>query len=138
MRAVPTEPPKISAWGAIHPYLVLVVALAALLHIYQFAFVFADVPLLGVLALTIWALTPYVLCLIIASISVSRIPAAVGASGALFFDVAMHIDVITSKSSTAGIGFMFMPLWNLVLIAPFAMLMAWLAVRARSSNAAAP
>jgi len=86
----------------------------------------------------IWSLTPYVLCLIIASVSVSPIPAAVGASAALLFDIAMHFEVVTSKSSTAGLGYIFMPLWNLVLIAPFAMLMAWLAVKARASNADAP
>jgi len=86
----------------------------------------------------IWSLTPYVLCLIIASISVSLIPAAVGASAALFFHGAMHFDVVTSKSSTAGLGYIFMPLWNLVLIAPLKMMMAWLAVKARASNADAP
>ena len=86
----------------------------------------------------IWSLTPYILCLSIAFTSVSPIPAAVGASAVLFFDAAMHFEAVTSKFSTAGLGYIFVPLWNLVLIAPFAMLMAWLAVKARASNADAP
>jgi hypothetical protein len=124
--------------GAIGPCLVLVICLATALHVYQFAFVFDGVPPLGVLALSIWALTPYIVCLLVAWVSFSSMPACVGASIALFFDIVMHFDVTTSDSSTRGLGFMFMPLWNLVLIAPLAMLLTWLVVRKRGSDADAP
>ena len=118
--------------------LLLVVAVAAALHIYQFAVVFEGVPPLGVLALSVWSLTPYILCLLVAWVSVSSVPACVGASSALCFDIAMHVTVVTSDASTRGLGFMFMPLWNLVLITPLAMLLTWLAVRRGNTGADAP
>jgi hypothetical protein len=128
----------VPTWGAIRPYLLLIVVLAALLHGYQLASSPNPLSSLWVIGFMIWSLTPYVLCLIIASISVSPIPACVGASAALIFDGVMHFDVITSKSSTAALGYIFMPLWNLVLVTPFTMLMAWLAVKARAADADAP
>jgi glucan phosphoethanolaminetransferase (alkaline phosphatase superfamily) len=112
--------------------LFLIVALAASLHMYQFVAVFEGMAPLAVLAFWAWSLVPYIACLLVAWVSVSSVPACVGAFLALCFDIAMHITVVTSTSSTRGLGFMFMPLWNLVLIAPLAMFLTWLAVRKRN------
>jgi hypothetical protein len=118
--------------------LFLIVALAAGLHVYQFVAIFEGMSPLAVLAFWIWSLTPYIACLLVAWVSVSSVPACVGAFLTLCFDIAMHASVVTSTSSTRGLGFMFMPLWNLLLIAPLAMFLTWLVVRKRNASTDAP
>jgi hypothetical protein len=127
-----------SSNGSIRPYLLLVVGLAAALHIYQFEFVFREVPPLGVLAFSIWSLIPYIACVLVAWVSISPAPASVAATVALFFDIGMHFTVTTSKSSTAGLGFIFMPLRNLVLIVPITMFVVWVVVKERRLDRRAP
>lgn len=117
--------------------LVLVVAAATALHIYEFVLLSEGVDL-GAFILLAWSLTPYIVCLLVAWLSVSSVPACVGASLALPFDAAMHVTVFTSHSSTRGLGLFFMPLWNLVLIAPLAMFLTWLAMRQRNNPTDAP
>jgi hypothetical protein len=117
--------------------LFLVVAAATALHIYQFAFAVESFDF-GAFLFLAWSLTPYIACVLVAWVSLSSIPACVGASLALCFDVAMHVTVFTSHSSTRGLGLLFMPFWNLVLITPLAMLLTWFAVRGRNSAGDAP
>lgn len=49
---------------------------------------------------------------------------------ALAADVFMHYSVfVAPKGSTAALGLLFMPLWNLLLIGPAGALLCWLAYR---------
>jgi len=49
----------------------------------------------------------------------------------LAFDVFVH-SVSTSRSSTAAIAYVYSPLWNTLVFAPVALLLAWLVVRGRA------
>ena len=88
-----------------------------------------------------WSLAPYALCLFVASFSKSWIVPLAGAVTALLFDLKVHNDLFvnTPTSSTAGLALLFVPLWNLLVFAPLAMLAAWLLLRLRPhANETAP
>jgi hypothetical protein len=109
-----------------------IVALAVSLHAYENFSPASDQFSLGFF---IWSLAPYMLCLIVASISTQSAPAIVGASAALLFDVAMHVEIAKSTHSTAGLGYLFMPLWNLLIIAPLSIFfVSWVAKKSRSQD----
>ena len=88
----------------------------------------------------LWPLTPYALCLVVAGVSISSIPAVAGALTALLFDLDAHNHVfVHPTSSTAGLALLFVPLWNLLVFSPLAMLGTWLLLRLRAkANPNAP
>ena len=111
--------------------------LAIALHAYE------NLPIKSVafsVGVFLWSLAPYALCLIVAALSRSSIPAVAGAVIALIFDLNAHIQVfVHPTSSTAGLALLFVPLWNLLVFAPLAMLGAWLLLRLRPrANETAP
>ena len=114
-----------------HSFVYTVVGVAIALHAYE-QFVKSADPSFGWL---MWSLVPYALCLFVLSKSASTIPAALGVSVALAFDSLAHYAVfISPKSSTAALALLFGPLWNMLLVSPLTMLVAWLAVRRRRSS----
>ena len=125
--------------GATAPHfsVFVLVGLAIALHAYE------NFPIKSVgfsVGVFVWSLAPYVLCLIVAALSRSSIPAVTGAVIALLFDLNAHVQVfVHPSSSTAGLALLFVPLWNLLVFAPLAMLGAWLLLRLRPrANETAP
>ena len=123
-----------------YAYLSIVVGVAFVLHGYESLSAWTSEPgvvywAIGVLA---WSMTPYALCLIVAHLSINRTPANVGASVALLFDLAMHREISVSTSSTAALGYLFMPLWNLILLAPLSIFFVHWIVKKSRSNEGAP
>jgi hypothetical protein len=82
----------------------------------------------------LWASTPYLFCLVISCFSVTRGAAIAGALVALLFDGYTHYSVAMSKSSTAAIAYIYSPLWNTLVFAPAAILVAWLVLRRTRSH----
>jgi hypothetical protein len=86
----------------------------------------------------IWALVPYGLVLGLACFAGTRIPAVAGAVLALLVDIWIHYEVAQSTSSTAVLAFIWIPLWNTIIVVPAASFLTWLLMRHRkpvSSNA---
>lgn len=118
----------------------LVCLCGCMLHAYTAAFR-AEGPvgpfLFGLLA---WSCLPYVSAALASLRPTLTWPALGYAAGALGGDVFMHYSVfIAPKSSTAALGLLFMPLWNLLLLGPMGALLFWAVRRVyRSRNAGAP
>ena len=114
-----------------HASLLVLVAVAVALHAYEAFVKSSGTPSFGFF---LWPLAPYVLCLIVATLSESSTPPAAGAVTALLFDLGAHYSVfVHPTSSTAGLALLFAPLWNTLVFSPVAMLGAWLLLRLRHS-----
>lgn len=80
--------------------------------------------------LVLWSCTPYA---VVAALAWrNRHVLGLGAAAAcLAADLFMHYTVfVAPRSSTAALGLLFMPLWNLVVIGPMGALLLWLTCRA--------
>jgi len=102
------------------------VALGMLLHAY-IAFVKADG---GASAFTrglmLWSWLPYLLALVLLLFLRHPIIPLCGVLGPLILDMMNYYAVfIAPRSSTAAIGLLFMPLWNLIIIEPVGLLIGW-------------
>lgn len=111
-------------------WLLVIVALGVALHVYTFALKAEGGVSLFAVGLFCWCIAPYVLAAAVGWRHLHAGIAAAYAAAALVGDVWMHHAVfIAPRSSTAALGLLFMPLWNLLVLGPAAALMAWLAVR---------
>ena len=83
---------------------------------------------LGFLAgLLVWSLVPYLVWASVALIKRHMDPAIGGAAATLGFDLYMHYSVFVSPTgSTAALGLLFAPLWNLLLFGPIGASTSWL------------
>ncbi|MES2610280.1 MAG: hypothetical protein V4679_08575 [Pseudomonadota bacterium] len=81
------------------------------------------------IGLLLWSCTPYAIAALLSR--GRRVLWGLGAAAAcLAADVFMHYSVfIAPKGSTAALGLLFMPLWNLLVIGPAGALLFWLAHR---------
>ena len=120
-----------------HVFVLVVTAVAIALHAYESRLGDSEG---SSLLFFLWPLAPYALCLIVSALSKSSIPAAAGAVTSLLFDLHAHNLVFVSpSSSTAGLALFFVPLWNLLIYAPAAMVIAWFILRHRpQTNENAP
>jgi hypothetical protein len=84
------------------------------------------------LGLFLWSCLPYAIAALLATRG-KRPAIALGAAlGALAGDLFMHYSVfVAPKGSTAALGLLFMPLWNLLLLAPAGAVLAWALARWR-------
>jgi|SRR5690348_6807055 len=73
----------------------------------------------------LWALVPYVACLVASAFPNMRVPSIAGATAVLLIDLWMYYTVANSTSSTAGLVFLFVPLWSTLVFAPLAILITW-------------
>ena len=122
-----------------YAYICVIVALALALHGYENLTEWRRSASPGAaywaLGVFLWAMTPYALCAIVARLSVYAVPANVGISVAFLFDLGMHHEIAASTSSTRGLGYIFMPLWNLILLAPLSMLfIQWVLKKSRPNE----
>ena len=115
--------------------LFLPVVAGVLLHTYTMVFV-AEGGMSGFLVgVFLWSCLPYAVASLLPSIQVKPgIPAGF-AFGTLFGDLFMHYSAfISPKGSTAALGLLFMPLWNLALLGPLGALVAWAVLRIVGCN----
>ncbi|WP_148715184.1 hypothetical protein [Chitinolyticbacter meiyuanensis] len=106
--------------------LLLPVLSGVLLHFYSLLFLASGGPNLFLAALLAWSCLPYAVAALLPKL---RLPFTIGigyAMAALAGDLYMHYSVfIRPQSSTAAIGLLVMPLWNLLLIGPIGAVIAW-------------
>jgi hypothetical protein len=115
-----------------HIFVLATCALAVEFHAYEAFLHDFDLFMVGTF---LWSLAPYALCLVVAALSASAIPAGAGAAIALIFDLNAHNFVfVNPTSSTAGLALLFVPLWNLLVYSPAAILVAWLILRLRPKS----
>lgn len=118
--------------------LLAVVALGAALHVYTMAFKAEGGFSLFAAGLFAWSVAPYALAALLGWRAIHPAIAAAYAAGALAGDAWMHHAVfIQPRGSTAALGLLFMPLWNLLLLGPAAALLAWLLLRLLTSRRSA-
>ncbi|WP_298927126.1 hypothetical protein [uncultured Ramlibacter sp.] len=121
--------------------LILTIAAACLLHAYTWTFKAQDGWSLFTVCLFAFSLTPYAISAFMGRVW-HALNAALGfAAGALAGDIFMHYAVfIAPKGSTAALGLLFMPVWNLLLLGPLGAVIGWACARAvtrrRGENAA--
>jgi hypothetical protein len=81
----------------------------------------------------LWALSPYGLVLALSFFEGTRRAAIAGAVLALAFDAWNFYAVAGSTSSTAALAFIWVPLWNTIIVVPMATFLAWLIMRRRET-----
>lgn len=107
---------------------VLVIAAACLLHVYTFAFKTEGGWSFFLLGLFAFSLSPYALAAAVAwwFRPAALLPALGFAAAALAGDLYMHYAVfIAPKGSTAALGLLIMPGWNLLLLGLAGALVGW-------------
>jgi len=110
------------------PLVAFVIAAACLLHVYTFAFKADGDWSFFMLGLFAFSLSPYALAAAVGWwFKPAALPLALGfAAAALAGDLYMHYAVfIAPKGSTAALGLLFMPVWNLMLLGPVGALLGW-------------
>ena len=109
-------------------YVLLIVAVA--FHLFQnLRMMSADLALGWLL----WALLPYGLVLGLSFFEGTRRAVIAAAVLALAFDAWNLYEVTRSTSSTAVLAFIWIPLWNTIIVVPMATFLAWLAIRRHES-----
>ena len=109
---------------------VLTIAAGCLLHLYTFTFKADGGWSLFVVGLLAFSLTPYAVAEILARFGRMASSALGFAAGALIGDLYMHYSVFMApKGSTAALGLLFMPLWNLLILGPVGALIGWAIAR---------
>ena len=113
-----------------HPSLLLTIAAGCLLHLYTFTLKADGGWSLFVVGLFAFSLTSYALAAMLARFGRMASSALGFAAAALIGDLYMHYSVfIAPKGSTAALGLLFMPLWNLLVIGPGGALIGWAMAR---------
>jgi hypothetical protein len=101
------------------------------LHLYTVAFKSSGGFNVFLVALFFWSCTPYAIAAVLARFKRTQALAAGAAAACLVGDAVMHYGVfIAPKGSTAALGLLFMPMWNLVAVGPLGALLAWGALKA--------
>jgi hypothetical protein len=107
-------------------WLALPVVAGIALHSYEFSI--ASRPGSGSSALWIlaWSLLPFTVALVLSQLRVGPARAAGYAWASLLGSAYMHFSVfVIPTGSTAALGLIFMPLWNLLLLGPLGLLVVW-------------
>ncbi|MBA2961940.1 MULTISPECIES: hypothetical protein [Ramlibacter] len=110
-------------------------ALGVLLHAYTAVFKSnGGTPSAGgtlfLLGLLLWSCLPYALWAAVAVVRHQPGLAVGGAVATLAFDFYMHYSVFVAPSgSTAALGLLFAPLWNLLLFGPLGAALSWSLLR---------
>ncbi|WP_334189442.1 hypothetical protein [Noviherbaspirillum sp.] len=106
------------------------------LHLYTVIFKAGGELSFFLVALFLWSCAPYAVGAGLSWFVRTQVIAFGAVSACLVADAFMHYSVfIAPKSSTAALGLIFMPLWNLVAVGPLGALLAWAVLRMRGSRA---
>lgn len=96
------------------------------LHLYTAAFRAEGAVDLFLVGLVAWSCSPYAAAVLVARWTADAWVPLGFVVGALAGDLFMHYSVfIAPKGSTAALGLLFMPLWNLLLSGPLGALAGW-------------
>ena len=108
------------------------------LHLYTIVFKASGGLNFFLVALFLWSCAPYAVAAVLARFTPTRALAVGAAAACMVADTFMHYSVfIAPKGSTAALGLLFMPMWNLVAIGPVGALLAWLAIKLQARRAIA-
>lgn len=101
------------------------IAIGVLLHAYAVLFL-AEGPFgLFHVGIFLWSCLPYAVCVVLWKVGWTA-PSAFGACFAVAADLWMHYQVfIAPGGSTAALGLLFIPLWNLAIFVPLGALLGW-------------
>ena len=102
------------------------IAVAAVLHGYEHSVVGRREP---DWFFFIWSMAPYIACLLILILSPTGLHVISAAGVSLLMDAYMHYSVVTSDNSTAVLGYLWMPIWNLIIFVPLSMWITLILVR---------
>lgn len=69
----------------------------------------------------LWSMAPYIACMLVLILSTTGLHVVAAAGISLLMDIFMHYSVVTSDNSTAVLGYLWMPVWNLIIFVPLAM-----------------
>jgi hypothetical protein len=79
------------------------------------------------IGLVLLSCTPYVIAAVLALSRRGKVLGLGGAAAALLGDIYMHYSVfVAPKGSTAAVGLLAMPIWNLLMIGPAGAALLWL------------
>lgn len=89
------------------------------------------------IGLLLWSCTPYAIAAVLAR-GRHAVWGLGAAAACLAADLFMHYTVfVAPKGSTAALGLLFMPLWNLLVVGPAGALLCWLVQRVLGQRGAA-
>jgi hypothetical protein len=109
------------------------------LHLYTVAFKAEGELDAFLVLLFLWSCAPYGVSAVLTRFGRTEIVALGAAAFCLAADVVMHYSVfVAPRGSTAGLGLLFMPLWNLVALGPMGGVIAWSALRVTARRGNAP
>ena len=115
---------------ALHRAALATCGLGAALHAYTAPFKAEGGAPAFLAGLFVWSCLPYAVVALVATWGRQPVIAFGAALGALAGDLFMHYSVfVAPKGSTAALGLLFMPLWNLLLLAPAGAVLAWALAR---------
>ena len=84
--------------------------------------------------LLVWSVLPFAVAFALSQSRVGQARAAGYAWASLLGSIYMHLSVfVQPTASTAALGLLFMPLWNLLLLGPVGLLVVW-GLKASSSS----
>jgi len=111
----------------------VIASFGLLLHAYT-AFFNSDVgPDSFTLGLMAWSFLPYLVVLVLLYVLRQPLIPLCAVIPILLLDLVNYYFVfVRPQSSTAAIGLLWMPLWNLVIVMPIGLLVGWLIQRART------
>jgi len=99
----------------------------ALLHLYTAMFKAEDGAKVFLIGLVLLSCAPYVIAAVLALSRRGQVLGLGGAAAALLADSYMHYSVfVAPKGSTAAVGLLAMPIWNLLAIGPAGAALLWL------------
>lgn len=104
-----------------------------MLHLYTAAFKAEGGQSLFLVGLFLWSCAPYFVSLGLLFLGKKHVPAMGYSAVSLGFDVYTYVTVfLRPASSTAALGLVAMPLWNLLLFGPAGAFVAWVIFKAYS------
>jgi hypothetical protein len=86
----------------------------------------------------LWSMAPYIICLLVLVLSRGAIHVIAAAALALALDAWTVYAVKTSDNSTAVLDYVWMPIWNIIIVVPLTMAVVLVVRRARSRPNHAP
>jgi len=116
-----------------HPAVYGLLALAIVFHVFQnLRMMSADFAY----GWFLWALLPYGLVLVLSCFEGTRLSVIAGGALALAADAWNYYEVASSTSSTAALNFIWIPIWNTIIVVPVVTFLAWLWLRRRHQMSA--
>lgn len=106
-----------------------------LLHLYTAIFKAEGGTIVFLIGLVLLSCSPYVIAAVLALSRRGKVFGLGGAAAALLADIYVHYSVfVAPKGSTAALGLLAMPIWNLLAIGPAGAVLLWIGVKLLSGK----